>query len=105
MAAETFDRCILKVMVATCSLAAGINLPARRVVLIGARMGRELVGSAILRHMRGRVCRKGKDEIGKTCLCCQKPYSGVYVKKKVFSSPPLPIFLSHNYVLIRDICL
>jgi DNA polymerase theta len=72
MAAEAFDRGILKVMIATCSLAAGINLPARRVVLNGARMGRELVGPAMLRQMRGRTGRKGKDEIGETYLCCRK---------------------------------
>ena len=72
MVAEAFDRGILKVMVATCSLAAGINLPARRVVLNGARMGRDLVGPAMLRQMRGRAGRKGKDEIGETYLCCHK---------------------------------
>ena len=48
--AEAYDRGILKVMVATCSLAAGINLPARRVILNGARMGRDLVGPAMLRR-------------------------------------------------------
>ena len=70
--ADAFDRGIIKVMVATCSLAAGINLPARRVILHGARMGRDLVGPAMLRQMRGRAGRKGKDEIGETYLCCQK---------------------------------
>jgi replicative superfamily II helicase len=59
-------------MVATCSLAAGVNLPARRVILNGARMGRHLIGPAMLRQMRGRAGRKGKDEIGETYLCCQK---------------------------------
>jgi len=39
-----YDAGALKVIVATCSLAAGINLPARRVILHGARMGRDLVG-------------------------------------------------------------
>ncbi|EGE00041.1 DNA-directed DNA polymerase theta [Trichophyton tonsurans CBS 112818] len=68
--AEGFDAGILKVLVATCSLAAGINLPARRVILCGARMGRELVGPAMLRQMRGRAGRKGKDEVGETYLCC-----------------------------------
>ena len=72
MVAEAFDQGILKVMVATCSLAAGINLPARRVILNGARMGRDLVGPAMLRQMRGRAGRKGKDEIGETYLCCHK---------------------------------
>lgn len=70
--ADAYDRGILKVMVATCSLAAGINLPARRVILHGARMGRHLVGPAMLRQMRGRAGRKGKDEVGETYLCCAK---------------------------------
>jgi replicative superfamily II helicase len=69
--AEAFDQGILKVMVATCSLAAGINLPARGVVLNDTRVGRELVGPAMLHQMRGRAGKKGKDEIGETYLCCQ----------------------------------
>ena len=70
--ADAFDRGVLKVIVATCSLAAGINLPARRVILQEARMGRDFVGPVMLRQMRGRACRKGKDEIGETYVCCQK---------------------------------
>lgn len=72
LVAEAYDAGTLKVMVATCSLAASINLPARRVILSGARMGRDLVGPAMLRQMRGRAGRKGKDEVGETYLCCQK---------------------------------
>ncbi|KAI0537609.1 P-loop containing nucleoside triphosphate hydrolase protein [Xylaria digitata] len=67
-----YDRGVLKVVVATCSLAAGINLPARRVILHNARMGRDLIGPSMLRQMRGRAGRKGKDEIGETYLCCRK---------------------------------
>ncbi|KAI1383222.1 P-loop containing nucleoside triphosphate hydrolase protein [Hypoxylon trugodes] len=70
--ASAYDGGVLKVLVATCSLAAGINLPARRVVLHNARMGRDLVGPSMLRQMRGRAGRKGKDEIGETYLCCRK---------------------------------
>ncbi|THV49571.1 hypothetical protein BGAL_0188g00050 [Botrytis galanthina] len=72
LVAAAYDEGVLKVMVATCSLAAGINLPARRVILHGARMGSDLVGPSMLRQMRGRAGRKGKDEIGETYLCCQK---------------------------------
>ncbi|EPQ64153.1 Bgt-3071 [Blumeria graminis f. sp. tritici] len=70
--ATAYDQGILKVLVATCSLAAGINLPARRVILHGARMGAELIGPSLLRQMKGRAGRKGKDEVGETYLCCQK---------------------------------
>ena len=45
---SAFDAGVIKVIVATCSLAAGINLPARRVILHGARMGRDVVGPAML---------------------------------------------------------
>ena len=70
--AEAYDRGDIKIIVATCSLAAGINLPARRVIIQGARMGRELIGPAMLRQMRGRAGRKGKDEVGESYICCQK---------------------------------
>ncbi|KAI1821261.1 P-loop containing nucleoside triphosphate hydrolase protein [Xylaria intraflava] len=70
--ATAYDDGVIKVVVATCSLAAGINLPARRVILHNARMGRDLVGPSMLRQMRGRAGRKGKDEIGETYLCCRK---------------------------------
>ncbi|KAF5259595.1 hypothetical protein FOXYS1_9784 [Fusarium oxysporum] len=58
--------------VATCSLAAGINLPARRVILHNCRMGREFVGPSMLRQMRGRAGRQGKASIGETYLCSRE---------------------------------
>ncbi|KAF6815928.1 DNA polymerase theta subunit [Colletotrichum sojae] len=70
--ANAYDSGVIKVCIATCSLAAGINLPARRVILHNARMGRDLVGPSMLRQMRGRAGRKGKDEVGETFLCCRK---------------------------------
>ncbi|KAL8734212.1 MAG: hypothetical protein Q9166_001698 [cf. Caloplaca sp. 2 TL-2023] len=70
--ARAYDRRIINVIVATCSLAAGINLPARRVILQGARMGKDPIGPAMLKQMRGRAGRKGKDEIGESFLCCEK---------------------------------
>lgn len=70
--ASAYDSGTIKVCVATCSLAAGINLPARRVILHDARIGRDLVGPPMLRQMRGRAGRKGKDEVGETYLCCRQ---------------------------------
>ncbi|KAF4594795.1 DNA polymerase theta subunit [Ophiocordyceps camponoti-floridani] len=70
--AAAYDAGTLLVCVATCSLAAGINLPARRVILHNARMGRELVGPSMLRQMRGRAGRQGKSPVGETYLCCRE---------------------------------
>lgn len=46
--AQAYDQSVIRVLLATCSLAAGVNLPARRVIINGARMGRELVGPTML---------------------------------------------------------
>ena len=46
--ANAYDKGVLRVIVATCSLAAGINLPARRVIIQGAKMGRATIGPAML---------------------------------------------------------
>lgn len=46
--AQAYDQGALRVLIATCSLAAGVNLPARRVIINGARMGKDLVGPAML---------------------------------------------------------
>ena len=35
-------------------------------------MGRELVGPAMLRQMRGRAGRQGKAPVGETYLCCRE---------------------------------
>ncbi|KAK5990366.1 DNA polymerase theta [Cladobotryum mycophilum] len=70
--AAAYDNGVILVCVATCSLAAGINLPARRVILHNAKMGRDFVGPAMLRQMRGRAGRQGKAPVGETYLCCRE---------------------------------
>ncbi|KID68618.1 helicase and polymerase containing protein tebichi, partial [Metarhizium hybridum] len=71
--AAAYDAGTILVCIATCSLAAGINLPARRVILHNVKMGGEYIGPAMLRQMRGRAGRQGKTQLGETYLCCRQP--------------------------------
>jgi hypothetical protein len=48
LVAIAYDSGVISVIVATCGLAAGINLPARRVILHGARMGSSFIGPSLL---------------------------------------------------------
>ncbi|PMB66057.1 Helicase and polymerase-containing protein TEBICHI [Beauveria bassiana] len=50
----------------------GVAFHPRRVILHNARMGRDFVGPAMLRQMRGRAGRQGKSPIGETYLCCRE---------------------------------
>ncbi|KAA8895247.1 P-loop containing nucleoside triphosphate hydrolase protein [Sphaerosporella brunnea] len=61
----------VKAIFCTATMAAGVNLPARRVI-ISPRMGRDFVNAAMLKQMRGRAGRKGRDTRGESFVCCRK---------------------------------
>lgn len=54
----------IRVLVATSTLAAGVNLPARRVIISGVTRGKQLVDKAEINQMIGRAGRKGIDDAG-----------------------------------------
>ncbi|KAF8535721.1 P-loop containing nucleoside triphosphate hydrolase protein [Trichophaea hybrida] len=66
-----YNNGLVKVVFCTATMAAGVNLPARRVI-ISPKMGRDFASAAILRQMRGRAGRKGKDTHGETYIVCRK---------------------------------
>ena len=87
--ASAFDPGVLKVLVATCGLAASLNLPARRVIVKGARLGRGTIGASLLRQMRGRAGRKGRDEVGETYVLCGKDELNEVRALLVTETPPV----------------
>lgn len=88
---ELFQRGLVKVVFATETLAAGINMPARTAVIssLSKRIdsGRTLLSSNELLQMAGRAGRRGIDERGHTVLvqtsyegaeeCCKVLFSGL----------------------------
>jgi len=61
---KEFKEGALRILVATSTLAAGVNLPARRVIIAGVVRGKELVDKSEIRQMIGRAGRKGIDDQG-----------------------------------------
>ncbi|KAK4402874.1 DExH-box ATP-dependent RNA helicase DExH15 chloroplastic [Sesamum angolense] len=76
---ELFQRGLVKVVFATETLAAGINMPARTAVISSlskrTETGRTLLNSNELLQMAGRAGRRGIDERGHVVLV-QTPYEG-----------------------------
>ena len=61
----------VSVMTATSTVAAGVNLPARRVIFKCANMGPSFLDCYSYRQMCGRAGRKGIDTYGESILCLQ----------------------------------
>ena len=59
---------LLRVLVATSTVAAGVNLPASQVIVRDVRVGHDFIGSAALLQMCGRAGRVGLAESGEALI-------------------------------------
>lgn len=87
---------LVRVLTATSTLAAGVNLPARRVIFRQPRIGRDFIDGTRYRQMAGRAGRTGIDTKGESILVC-KPEEVKRITGIIRSEcPPLQSCLSED---------
>ncbi len=91
---ELMSRGLLRMMIATGTVAAGVDFPARSVVITAhSKRGSEgfnTLSSSEFQQMSGRAGRRGKDVVG-YCLVAPGPFSDARVISDVAKRPPEPL--------------
>ena len=91
---ELMTKGLLRLMIATGTVAAGVDFPARTAVVTAhsrrSGQGFQLVTSSEFQQMAGRAGRRGKDTIG-FCLVAPSLYSDARVIFDIARKPPEPL--------------
>ncbi|XP_019052387.1 PREDICTED: helicase and polymerase-containing protein TEBICHI isoform X2 [Nelumbo nucifera] len=87
---------LLRVLTATSTLAAGVNLPARRVIFRQPRIGRDFIDGTRYRQMAGRAGRTGIDSKGESVLICKPEEVKRIIAVLNDCCPPLQSCLSED---------
>jgi superfamily II RNA helicase len=91
---ELMSRGLLRLLIATGTVAAGVDFPARSVVVTAhSRRGNDgfqNLMSSEFQQMSGRAGRRGKDAIG-ICLVAPGPYCDARVLHEISKQPPEPL--------------
>ncbi|GAA0144171.1 DNA-directed DNA polymerase [Lithospermum erythrorhizon] len=97
---ETVEACyrkgLVRVLTATSTLAAGVNLPARRVIFRQPRIGRDFIDGTRYRQMAGRAGRTGIDTKGESVLICKPEEAKRILGLLNDACPPLHSCLSED---------
>jgi superfamily II RNA helicase len=95
---ELMSRGMLRMMIATGTVAAGVDFPARTAVVTAhSRRGSEgfsVLSSSEFQQMAGRAGRRGKDSVG-VCLITPSKFSDARVLLEVSKRPPEPLKSSY----------
>ncbi|KAK1550568.1 hypothetical protein Q3G72_021166 [Acer saccharum] len=87
---------IVRVLTATSTLAAGVNLPARRVIFRQPRIGRDFIDGTRYKQMAGRAGRTGIDTKGESVLICKPDEVKKIIGLLNENCPPLHSCLSED---------
>ncbi|KAL0726462.1 hypothetical protein Bca4012_022555 [Brassica carinata] len=87
---------LVRVLTATSTLAAGVNLPARRVIFRQPMIGRDFIDGTRYKQMSGRAGRTGIDTKGESVLICKPGELKRIIALLNESCPPLESCLSED---------
>ncbi|WP_373478859.1 DEAD/DEAH box helicase [Geminocystis sp.] len=89
-----FELGLVKIVFATATLAAGINMPARTTVISALKKrsddGHRLLTPSEFLQIAGRAGRRGMDEVGYV-VTVQTPFEGALIAFKLAKAPPEPL--------------
>jgi ATP-dependent RNA helicase HelY len=85
---------LLRIMIATGTVAAGVDFPARSVVITAhskrGNDGFNVITSSEFQQMSGRAGRRGKDTVG-VCVVAPNPYCDARIIHDIAQRPPEPL--------------
>jgi ATP-dependent RNA helicase HelY len=95
---ELMTRGLLRILVATGTVAAGVDFPARSAVVTShsrrGQDGYQTLMASEFQQMSGRAGRRGKDSVG-VCLVAPGPFCDARILHQVSLSPPEPLRSSY----------